>query len=67
MEGVVETTDYVAAVGITVADVNRLHLGSLGYEILFKNEVEYRNGGAICRGIWGVYEDPATRAKERGV
>ena len=66
MEGVVETTDYAAAVGITVADVNRLHLRCLGYEILFKNKVEYRNGGAICRGIWGVYEDPATRAEKGG-
>ena len=51
IEGVVETTDYLAAVGVSVADVNRLHSGSLGHDGQSKMLAEGRNKIAICRGI----------------
>ena len=51
---VVETSDYVVAVGILVADVDHSLSRSWGISILFQM-VECRNGVAICPGmIWRV-------------
>jgi len=46
----IETTGYVSAVGIVVADTDRMYVGSMGHNILSKVLVECGNG----RGIWRV-------------
>ena len=51
IEYVVETGDYVAAVGIPVADFDRPYFRSLRRGVLFKM-VECRKGVAICPGMY---------------
>jgi len=64
INGVVETTYYVATVGIAVT-----HVGSclyiLGHDVRSKVVVEYRNGTAICRVIGEFARLPVGRAGER--
>ena len=49
--GVVETVCYVAAVGIAVAEFDRVRICTVGHDALAKMVVEGRKGTAICRGI----------------
>jgi len=43
----VETIPYVATVGIVVAEVDRVHIGSVGHDALFKILAEGRSCAAI--------------------
>ena len=50
-DGGVETIGYVAAVGITTAQFDRVRICSVGHDALSKMLVEGRNGVVIFRGI----------------
>jgi len=65
-DGGVETIGYVAAVGITIAQFDRVRICSVGPDALSKMLVEGRNGVVIFRGI-GVpqlIKPPASGTKE---
>jgi len=55
----------VAAVGIVVAEFDRLKVCTLGHDALSKMLVKCRKGTAVCKGIRGVYE-MVGRAGEKG-
>jgi len=62
----VETTGYVSAVGIVVADTDRMYVGSMGHNILSKVLVECGNGRGIWRVDGGLSRLPGDELKKNG-